>query len=103
MFRESSRTQFARQRRRTSAIADDLYFFRLLINVLQIAVIHPLFAQLGEQQNGQSSIEIAECGSADSVLQHHALRETGRGVIASQSRERLNCVEIKFFFCYNFF
>src|SRR5271166_5977237 len=51
VFRESSRTQTAGQRRWTSAITDDFDFFCLLIDVLQIAVIHSLAAQFGEQEN----------------------------------------------------
>src|SRR5580692_4670327 len=52
VFRETSRTQLASQRRGTSPVADDLDFSGLLINVLQVAVIHPLSAQFGEQENG---------------------------------------------------
>src|SRR5271170_1997846 len=82
VFRETSRTQLACQGRWTSPIADDLDFFCFLIDVLQIAVIHSLLAQLGEQENGQSSIEITQCRSTNSILKHHALSKASCGVIA---------------------
>jgi hypothetical protein len=59
VFRETCQPQLACQGRWTSAIADDLDFLCLSVNVLQIAVIHSLLAQFGEQMHGQSSVEIA--------------------------------------------
>src|ERR1700735_2134843 len=73
VFGETSRTQLAGQRRWTGPIPDDFDFFRLLINVLQVAVIPQFSAQFGEQENGQGSIEIAQCRGTNLILQHHAL------------------------------
>jgi len=66
----------------TSAIADDLDFSGFLVNVLKIAVIYALFAQFGEQENGQRSIEVAQRGGTNSILKHHALRKASGRVIA---------------------
>src|SRR5579862_6907017 len=58
VLRKTRRSQLARERGRTSAIPDNLDFFCLLIDVLQIAVIHSLLAQFREQKNCEGGIEI---------------------------------------------
>ena len=50
--------------------------------MLQIAVIHSLLAQLGEQEDGQGSVEIAQRRSTDSILKHHALSKATGSVIS---------------------
>ena len=82
MLRKASWTQLACQRRRTSAIPDDLDFLFFLIDMLQVAVIYPLLAQFAEQENGECGIEIAQSGSAYSILKHHALRKARGRIIA---------------------
>src|ERR1700722_156655 len=103
VFRETSRTQFACQRRWTRPVPDDFGFFRFFVNVLQIAIIDPLLAQFSEQENGQGGVEIAKRRGTNSILKHHALRKASGRVIAGQTRKGLNRVEIKFFFRDNLF
>src|SRR3982074_1405280 len=47
VFGKAGGSQFARQRRRTCAVADDLDFFLRHIDVLKVSIIDSLFAQLG--------------------------------------------------------
>src|SRR6185437_5329663 len=49
VFGKSGRAKVAGQRRRTGAVADDFDFLRRLVQVLQVAVVDGLFAQLGKQ------------------------------------------------------
>src|ERR1700684_3909525 len=67
VLRKTRRAQFAGQRRRAGAIPDNFDFFRLLINVLQITVIHSLLAQFREQKNGEGGVEIAQRRSTNSI------------------------------------
>src|SRR5690348_8221622 len=76
-----------------------LDLFRFQVDVLEIAVIDALFAQAGEQDNSQSGVEVAKCRGAVAVFEHHALHETSCRVIVTEARERLDRVEIEFFFC----
>ena len=51
---ESRRAELAGQRRRAGAVADDLDLIGLLVDVLQVAVVDRLPAQLGEQEHASA-------------------------------------------------
>ena len=88
--------ELARKRRRTCAVADDFYFFRLFVDVLKISIVDALFAQSGKEKHCQRSVQIAERRGAVAVFEHHALRETCRRVIIAQPGKRLDSVKVKF-------
>src|SRR5262245_6642424 len=93
---EACWTQLTCQRRRASAIADDFDLLVLHVNVLQVAVIYTLLAELRQQQNCEDRIEITQSGRAMAILKHHALCKAGRRIVIAKARERLDCVEVKF-------
>src|SRR6185437_9627450 len=94
MFGEACWPQLAGERRRAGAVADDLDFLLVAIDMLQIAVVDTLFAELREQQHGERGVGIAESGGPVAVFEHHALREAGGRIVVAESRERLDGVEI---------
>ena len=46
---------------RTGTVTDDLYLSGVLVDVLQVAVVHRLTAQLGEQKGGERCVEVTQC------------------------------------------
>ena len=84
---ESCGAELACERRRASAISDNFYFFRAFVDVLEIAIVDALFAQLREEEHCQRSIQIAERRSPVAIFEHHALRETGCCIVVAQPGE----------------
>src|SRR5258708_3030930 len=78
VFGKARGPEFPSQRGRTRAVSNNLYLVVLRVDVLQISVVDALFAELGQQQDGEKSIEVTERGSSISIFQHHALRKTCR-------------------------
>ena len=74
----------------------------VLVDVLQVAVIDRLPAELGQQQHRHGRVEVAQGRGAHAVFQHHALGETGGGVVVGQPGERLDGVEVPTFLATSF-
>lgn len=67
--RQNQPAELSGERRRAGTVTDELHLFGLRIDVLKIAVVDALLAELGEQVDGESGIEVVQHGSGMTILE----------------------------------
>src|SRR5450759_3537285 len=95
VFGEARWSQFSCQRGRTRSVADDFDLFVLRVDMLEVSIVHAFLAELGQEEDRQGSIEIAQRRSSTPIFQHHSLCKTGCGIVVSQTREILDRIEVE--------